>query len=330
MRAIHDMLRELGGTAQKQELVRMGATGYRLTAAVRRGEVFRARQGWYSIVPPFEPRLRAIRVGGRLTGLSALNDYGAWSPRSPLLHVSVPRTVSRLRMQHDRHVLRSSLTRDGVVLHYETPEVLASGDRYRVGLTHALEACILDETDEVAVAALDWAVRQESFDRLELVSLLSRLPLHKRGIGRLVDASSESYLESVARVRLSKAGFDVETQVDVDGRWRVDIVIAGWLALELDGEQFHAGRFEEDRARDLELTVRGYHVLRFSYRQVMGDWDRVVATIRAALTASRPAPSSGRLAKTQDGGARFSCPPRRSGAPKQRPRNFPEFGAVGE
>jgi len=43
--------------------------------------------------------------------------------------------------------------------------------------------------------------------------------------------------------------------------------------LEIDGAAWHdtAPRFESDRRRDLDLAVRGYLVVRVSYRRVLDD-----------------------------------------------------------
>jgi very-short-patch-repair endonuclease len=67
----------------------------------------------------------------------------------------------------------------------------------------------------------------------------------------------------------------------VDFLWRDQRLI-----VETDGYRFHRGRsaFEEDRARDVELKLRGYEVLRFTYRQVVGDASQVAGTVRALLT----------------------------------------------
>jgi very-short-patch-repair endonuclease len=45
------------------------------------------------------------------------------------------------------------------------------------------------------------------------------------------------------------------------------------LIVETDGFRYHRGRaaFEDDRARDLELRLLGYDVLRFTYRQLSGN-----------------------------------------------------------
>lgn len=76
MSLIAEWLDELGGIAQKRQIVARGATDWMLTAAVRSGAVFRARQGWYSIVPELDAEVRAVRVGGRLTGISAIRHWG--------------------------------------------------------------------------------------------------------------------------------------------------------------------------------------------------------------------------------------------------------------
>jgi hypothetical protein len=58
-------VQSLGGIAQKQQLVALGVRGFQLAAAVRIGEVIRVRNGWCSTFDEQDPRLRAVRVGGR-------------------------------------------------------------------------------------------------------------------------------------------------------------------------------------------------------------------------------------------------------------------------
>lgn len=54
------------------------------------------------------------------------------------------------------------------------------------------------------------------------------------------------------------------------------------LIVETDGYRYHRGRaaFEEDRARDLRLRMRGFNVIRLSYRQVVEESDEVVGLLR--------------------------------------------------
>jgi very-short-patch-repair endonuclease len=66
----------------------------------------------------------------------------------------------------------------------------------------------------------------------------------------------------------------------VDFLWRDQALIA-----ETDGYRYHRGRlaFEDDRARDLELRLLGYEVVRFTYRQVSDEPARVASALRALL-----------------------------------------------
>jgi very-short-patch-repair endonuclease len=75
--------------------------------------------------------------------------------------------------------------------------------------------------------------------------------------------------------------------VKVD-RYEVDLL---WreqrLIVEVDGWEAHRSRsaFEEDRARDARLTLLGYRVVRFTWRQGTTNRTTVAKTIRSLLRA---------------------------------------------
>ena len=60
------------------------------------------------------------------------------------------------------------------------------------------------------------------------------------------------------------------------------------LVVEVDGYRAHSGRsaFESDRARDVELRLLGYEVVRFTWRQLT-DRPREVADVLRKLLALR-------------------------------------------
>jgi very-short-patch-repair endonuclease len=64
------------------------------------------------------------------------------------------------------------------------------------------------------------------------------------------------------------------------------------LAIELDGGQ-HAMQGAHDDARSMEITARGYRVIRFWNGEVMENLAGVLETIRRELTISLSAPGGG-------------------------------------
>ncbi len=57
------------------------------------------------------------------------------------------------------------------------------------------------------------------------------------------------------------------------------------LIVELDGYAFHRSRtaFERDRARDVDLQLAGYRVVRITARRLDRDPERVIAARRSLL-----------------------------------------------
>ena len=65
------------------------------------------------------------------------------------------------------------------------------------------------------------------------------------------------------------------------GDGRVDLLIDGWLVIELDGDEFHDP--VADRERNAALVRLGYRVHRFGYDQVINGWPLVEATVLELL-----------------------------------------------
>jgi hypothetical protein len=138
MADIAAMVDELGGMAQKRQLVARGARDIDLTLAVRRGEVYRAMQGWYTTLPDSDPRVRAIRVGGRLTGISAILFLGGWVFGKHPLHVSVHRNAARLRTPWNRFKLLAGRVVPSLRLHWDDASLGERGETMVVSLADAL------------------------------------------------------------------------------------------------------------------------------------------------------------------------------------------------
>ena len=282
MDAAHLVARH-GGALDRRRLHELGATDHDLRRALKAGTLNRPRRGWYSTWPERDPRFRAMRVGGRLTGISAVAALGGWVLGRPPLHVAVPTNAARLRNQWRRERRRADARDDGVVVHWVAPAHDRGTSTAIVDLAEALELVCRTEAAEQAIAVLDWARRTGRLDHIELAALRERLGPRRWLVDASVD-NCDSLPESLARTRLRAAGLQVGTQVGfTDGLEKIDLVLEGTVAIEVDGDEHHRERFEEDRARDLTITRVGLHAVRPSARQVYTRWPAVQAAVVRAL-----------------------------------------------
>lgn len=142
---------------------------------------------------------------------------------------------------------------------------------------------------EAAIAVLDSALQKGRLSEAELLAIGATGSQRQRDLIEGTDGRAESGLESISRVRLVSLGLSVTVQVWILPGLRVDLLIDGWLVIELDGEEFHGNAigFERDRVRDAPLNAWGYHVLHFSSKQVLTDWASVQSTILLVLLHRR-------------------------------------------
>ena len=121
------------GLASRRELLVNGIyPGWIDVAAWYGRHLIRVRKGWYARPTERLDVLRAWRLGGRLTCVSAAEFHTGARP-GPVLHVEVPRNAARLR-DPDHH--RRRLDRDmAVVVHW--PRHPGPGDRRSVSQEHA-------------------------------------------------------------------------------------------------------------------------------------------------------------------------------------------------
>ncbi len=119
-------------------------------------------------------------------------------------------------------------------------------------------------------------------------SAILRALLAEYAIGRDVTRSEleERFLEACERFGLARPEVNVplrlswgETAV-VDALWRRER-----LVVETDGRAFHSttAAFERDRRRDAELQLVGWRVVRFTWRQVVGDPAGLAAVLQGLL-----------------------------------------------
>lgn len=286
MTTVRELVDDHGGMATTRQLRWAGAEERHLTEAVRSGEVVRVRNGRYTTLPPEDPRVLAVRVGGKLTGISLVQHLGGWVLNRHPVHLSVAPNAARLRdplRRRHRRYRRDTRVR----VHWEAPRD-DTGSLMTVGLLDALVRVILDEPFEQAVAALDWALHTGRIDRDDLSVIVAQLPTRLQGIVEWVDPQCESLPESLARTRMRLVGLAVVSQARLPTAERIDLVVEGIVAVETDGDAYHREHFERDRLKDLEIAKAGFHGLRPSARAVFQRWDDVLDAVFAALATSAP------------------------------------------
>jgi very-short-patch-repair endonuclease len=264
------------GASQRSDLLRSGA-------------LIRLRNGWFARPGADAERSRAVRVGGRISCMTALRQVGLWVMPDSRLHIAVAPNASRLRCPDDRHRRWDPEAHPDIRLHWtdesDRPPESAAADAIETSITH-LVRCV-DRNS--AIVTIDSALNTITSGRpvLTMRQLRAALEPLARSHGRileLVDGSSQSGLETLARLRLRSHGIRVQTQVSIDGVGRVDVLIGDRLVLELDSRSHHLGDgYETDRTRDLELFRQGFIVIRVSYRRVMFDWQSVEDAIVVAV-----------------------------------------------
>lgn len=273
--------------ASTQQLLRGGARARDLAEAVRSGALVRVRRGHYAPAGTAAQLLGAVRVGGRLACVSAAALHGVFVFDASVLHVHLEHGSSRMRTPLNRRRPLNSLNRDELLLHWSPVLEPTGGTEYSVGLRDALAQIIRCQSAPYAVAALDGALHAGLIDAEALAAIFAHVPQRFGPLRGKVNARSESGQESMLRMIVEEMGLDYEIQVSIDGVGRVDMVIAGVLAVEADSRAHHKEweQHVRDRTRDRVLAARGYLTLRLRYRDIMYDAEGVKAAIRGLLAA---------------------------------------------
>ena len=122
--------------------------------------------------------------------------------------------------------------------------------------------------------------------------LRQRLPGKRNGKARAildwVDTGADSLLETLARTYFRQAGIQVQSQVYVDKVGYVDLMLDGWLVVELDGRH-HAEwkQVQKDNRRNNESVLQGYTALRYYYADVVYRPQEMVEQVLAVLKRRR-------------------------------------------
>ncbi len=140
----------LGEVIATHELYAHGIARGRIPALLRAGALQRIRQGWYGL-PELAPlAAAAVRVGGALGCVSALQGSGCWVPQDVGIHVAVRHHRARLRRKADARARLSSL--DATRVHWCDVE---PDGRLSLGVEDALRRVVRRQPIEYVVAIAD-------------------------------------------------------------------------------------------------------------------------------------------------------------------------------
>jgi hypothetical protein len=285
-----------GSLMRINDLVTLGHSRSEIVAAITRGEIVRVCNGWVATLQADRDAILAIASGGKLTSSSALSSRGIWDGCDRRIHIAIPPNTPR-----KFRVLRTPVQsfrpmqhpRVGLVRHW-TSERAPDGREptWRVSVIDALAASSRHLSADQFIACVDSALHTNQMSPAGLPILRAALSARTRPLLDLIDVRAESGLESLARVRLARVFSNIQVQFPIagiaatSGVGRVDLLLDGWLALELDGDEWHDPK--RDRSRDAVLVRQGFRCQRFGYEQVLNEWPETEATVFELLRYPPP------------------------------------------
>lgn len=262
------LLMQQHGVVTTAQLEQAGIGRSRIERLCSVGVLERVRRGTYATTADLDPIGLAKRHGGVLTCLSALKYIGIWTPHHSELHVRTAR-YKRLTGASGHALLGTPLPLDGM-------------DVFTEAIRCAQRCCTRDEL----VAILDSAIAQIGRDNVERSLDATEGKLLRAW--ELAGERADSGVESLLRVRLRGMRLKYAMHVRI-GNYEVDALVGNYLAIEIDGFAYHSAQaeFRRDREKDRFLAAKGYTVLRFTYWEVVDEWDRCSASILAMVRAKR-------------------------------------------
>ncbi|WP_433011554.1 hypothetical protein [Kribbella sp. CA-294648] len=277
MAEVGEVLAQRGGSARFADL-RVVVSARSIRNALQTGQIRRVAKGVYALPEAPDALTAARSQRGVVSHLSAAQHWGMQliTP-PPLPHVTVPRGQVQVA------------TGQKCVLHWSTAPSL---DDVTTPVRTVLD-CIRSLPLAEALAIADSALHHRIVDADDLFAAAAALRgphrLRIRNVVALADGRAESVLESALRAILIEAdieGFEPQYAVrDRDFSARLDLGHPALkIALEAEGFEFHGTRqsLVKDCRRHVNLSIRGWTLLRFSWEDVMYDREWVAEVVAKA------------------------------------------------
>lgn len=275
----------------------LGAFGLGPAAVARRaaeGRLFRQHRGVYSVG---RPDLTA--AGRRMAAVLACGRTAVLSHRSAAAHHGL---LADHRKWPDVTVKgRARRPRQGIRVHSSTtltaPDVTTVDGIPSTSVARTLVDLGDSGPPRLVERAVDHAEVLGVFDLIAISEALERAgPRRGPGVLKAILAElgqpmlTDRELEELMLELIRTAGLhqpEVNAWITDDGwAYKADFLWrAERLVVETDGRAFHSSRraFEHDRLRDQRLILAGYTVIRFTWRQLVREPERVQRVLRNLL-----------------------------------------------
>lgn len=286
------------GLVAYRQLLAAGIGRGAIEHRIRTGRLIRVQRGVYAVGHVHESvlvrRMAAVLTCGDGAVLSHLSALAHWELRgssAQKIHVTVPRR-------------NGSRSRPGLGVHRSLVLPPSETTTRRAIPVTSVARSLLDAAAMLAPHALSRAVERSEILRLfDLDAVQRTVRLHPThpGAARLRDAIERFRDDEITRSDLEAMMLGI-CEAHALPRPLVNHIVEGEevdflfgaqrLIVETDGRETHLTRaaFERDRARDAKLSVAGYRVVRFTYRQVLRDRSAIAETLRALLAQTAPQP----------------------------------------
>ena len=281
------------GVVSRDDLLEAGLGRGAIAHRIRVGRLHPIHRGVYAVGHP------TLSERGRwLAAVLACGDRALLSHACAAAHLGLrPASPARIDVTLDTRAGRDPS--HAIRFHRpRTPVPQSEREVHDAIPVTSVSRTLLDLAAIVSVPSLARAVEQAEalrvFDLRAVHDTLARHPRHPGAASlRAVletyrdDVLTRSKLEAIFLALCATHGVPrpcaVNTLVhghEVDFLWRQQR-----LVVDTDGGRTHGTRaaFERDRARDAQLTVAGYRVVRFTERQVTTDPASVATTLRALV-----------------------------------------------
>ncbi len=248
-------------------LRRLGFTEHAMRRATISGLIFSVCRGWVALRGADPMLVSAAKRGVVLSCITLVARRGLWVTSHEQAHVAAPPNSGHAG------------TVRGVV-HWNAPAFPRDPDVLEDSIENALILVARCQPFEDALATWESALRKRAVD----AEVLARAPLGPAARVLLEAARpfADAGTETILRTRLRWLDLPIAPQVWILGH-AVDFLIGERLIVQIDGGHHVDAQRSSDIAHDAELMLRGYHVIRISYAQLMSDWPEVQRRILAAV-----------------------------------------------